>query len=221
VSDPANLKKQLAKYILKTQELPDIVGFGGGSTVAELLKLIKDKKVLAASFDLQSIALKKNLKIASQDEPLTVVYDGADYVIEDQKVLIKGRGGALLREKILMASTSKTNILVEETKWDIPDTISIPVEISPYLDKPTRDKLGQFSKDQIIRPQKANSDERFFTENNNLIVDIQVSKDLDFKDLYRDLITIPGVLEVGIFFGFKMDIFSISKTGQINIVSWS
>jgi ribose 5-phosphate isomerase A len=218
----SDLKSKLAAYIAHEHTFPAVVGFGGGSTVSELMKQLpaSTTSVVTASYELQQQALEQELMIVTDIPVVPVVYDGADLVIPDQKVLIKGRGGALLREKILLTHTQRPVILVDETKWSVPKTINVPVEISPYLHELTCGRLKEYSIDQEIRVYNQNLREVYYTENNNMIVDIEVESRQDLRSLYMSLIALPGVLEVGIFFKLTCELYTVYADGGVETTKW-
>jgi len=132
-------------------------------------------------------------------EELDLTVDGADEV--DPKLdLIKGYGAALVREKIVAASSKKLVILVGDEKL-VPVLGArgiLPVEVVPFGEALCRRRLRTLGLDSQPRMKDGRV---LITDNGNLILDCKVAAIADPARLDRDILQIPGVLGTGIFAG--------------------
>ncbi len=184
------------------------IGLGSGSTVATALQHIskrvmgEDLKVSFVPSSLQ-ITLKAEelgLRLVSMGETETVDWaiDGADEVDADLR-LVKGGGGALLRERILANLSDHYLVLVGEEKLSnvIGEKAYIPVELAPQALSLVRRELRGSSLRFLLRTDRKGYPN--ITEGGNLIVDVKPPESYGPEELYDSLRRIPGVLEVGIF----------------------
>ncbi len=184
------------------------IGLGSGSTVATVLPQISRRlkeqgfKVSFVPSSLQ-IALKAeelglHLLPLGETDKVDWTVDGADEVDADMR-LVKGGGGALLRERILANLSDHYLVLVGEEKLSevIGEKVSIPIELAPQALSLVRKKLKQENLKFSLR-----TDDKGYpriTESGNIIIDMKPPKSYDPEKLYDRLKKIPGVLEVGIF----------------------
>jgi ribose 5-phosphate isomerase A len=209
----------------------DIVGLGSGSTVARLLpimvKEMRDKGVEAVwvptSLQIQLVALELSLKIAPLTTPDVVkVVDGADQV-DGRLNMIKGGGGALLKEKVLLSSTKGAAIVADEKKFAEKlgmNDVRVPIEVTPFAREMVSSKLkGAGSKDVKIRLDQRGYP--CYSENGNLLIDALFAPIESPQQLERALIAIPGVVEVGIFVIRPITIYKIRSDGEYEAKSAS
>lgn len=184
------------------------IGLGTGSTAAFFIEALsircqKGLKIQAVASSLQSMRQAQAMGIPLIDESLVdaldVTVDGADE-IDPHKNMIKGGGGALLREKLIAFSSKEMIVVVDENKLvDQLGAFPVPVEISPFLYRTTVGRLTQQGYEGALR---VNRDGTFYaTDNGNYIFDVQF-KDfiLDPKQENEKLKRIVGVIETGIFY---------------------
>lgn len=200
-----------------------IVGIGTGSTVfyfiEKLISLCKEGlQIKAVSSSNKSTELAKKGGIPFIDintiSEIDITVDGADE-IDTKNRMIKGGGGALLREKILAYSSKNVVIIVDASKVATKlGKRKLPVEISPFAPKATISKIEKLGYKGSIR--KSTTGEIFFTDNNNLIFDITFDRLLDHPEkIHLDLIGIPGVMETGLFFNLAKKVFIAYEDGHI------
>lgn len=180
-----------------------IIGLGSGRAATRIVKLIpaevaKNCEFICTSLQIKIEAERKNLKIIdeSQIPRIDVVIDGADQ-INDKYCLIKGGGGALLREKIIYYSAKKTIIVADFTKFVSNFSRSVPIEILPFSRTsilPFIEKLGGTS---VLRT--LDNGYPYVTENGNLILDVMFKDYTNIPQLERELKKLPGILETGLF----------------------
>jgi ribose 5-phosphate isomerase A len=133
-------------------------------------------------------------------------FDGADEV-DGAKRLIKGRGGALYQEKLMMASAPESYIVVDRSKLveRLGQNFPAPVEIDPAALSLMYDKLEDLpGLTDIVLRTGSGKDGPIITERGNLIVDLHF--DHIPEDTHARLKALPGVVETGLFFGYDFEL---------------
>ncbi|HRE50022.1 MAG TPA: ribose-5-phosphate isomerase RpiA [Flavitalea sp.] len=181
------------------------VGLGSGSTSYYAIRKIGERvsqglRIRAVASSTQTASLARECRIRLTDltaiDRIDITIDGADEV-DKQLNLIKGGGGALLREKILAYNSRQTIIIVDDSKLvDILGKFPLPVEVAPFAVDLTLAQLKRFKIDLNIREVQK---EKFITDNGNLIVDCHFSAIRDPEELNMKLLLIPGIIETGLF----------------------
>ncbi|MDX1583813.1 MAG: ribose 5-phosphate isomerase A, partial [Thermoanaerobaculia bacterium] len=140
----------------------------------------------------RGISFRRMGKIARLD----LAVDGADEVDEELR-LIKGRGGALLREKIVAQASERFVVIVDDSKLvDRLGQGSLPVEVTPFA----ADRLIMLFDSMGIDPNpRLGSAGWFITDEGNRIIDVSVPGDRDVADLVREMNRWAGVVETGFF----------------------
>jgi len=131
---------------------------------------------------------------------LDITFDGADEV-DGELNLIKGYGAAMVREKIVAASSAKLIILVgpEKLVTNIGERGRLPIEVLPFGDALVRRELAKLGLDSGLRLD-ANSD-TLITDNGNWVLDAKLTPPLDARALETAIVGLPGVLGTGFFLG--------------------
>ena len=186
------------------------IGLGTGSTVAFFLEALAERianeglEVVGVPTSLQTaeVARKLGIPVTTLEEHpvLDLVVDGADEV-DGSFRLVKGGGGALLREKIVAASANKVVIIVGAGKRveRLGTTFLLPVEILPYGYLSTRDRVARVG-ECVPFVRNTEEGEPFVTDNGNFILDCRFEEGIaDPEALHAALSQIPGVAEVGLF----------------------
>jgi len=207
-------KQKVAAQIADKVKDGDVIGIGSGSTVYVALLAIADK-IKTEKLNIKGIptSLEISMFCSKLGIPLTTLFehkpdwlfDGADEVDPDNS-LIKGRGGAMFKEKLLISSSEKNYIIVDESKIvkKLNTNFPIPIEVFPQALLHVEQQLKQLGANSIIlRPAKG-KDGPIITENNNLILDCYF--DTVTKTLERDIKSITGVIESGLFIGYDLEI---------------
>lgn len=185
------------------------IGLGTGSTTAFFISRLGERcrdgleiTALASSEKSKALANSLNIPLAAPEETtyLDITVDGADE-IDPAKKMIKGGGGALLREKIL-ASMCRELIIVVDSHKKVPKLGSFPlaVEILPFAWAATIEHIKENNFQGNLR--LTNWGEKYVTDNGNYIFDICLphhKNDLEFEVIHSLLKTIPGVIETGFF----------------------
>jgi ribose 5-phosphate isomerase A len=155
-------------------------------------------KAVASSEHSEMLARQLNIPIVpfSQIQQIDVTIDGADEVDKNFN-LIKGGGGALLREKILVYHSKQFIVIVDDSKLVTHlGKYPLPVEIIPFASNLTLSRLKELGCNALIRQ---NDDKLFKTDNGNLIADCHFNKIIDPQSLDQQLRSVPGVVETGLF----------------------
>lgn len=217
-------KKIVAKEVLKMIEREELIGLGTGSTVMELVKLmnefnmIKGKKFICSSLETEEAVSKMGglvLSPFSINGVIDLYIDSFDE-IDDELNLLKGGGGAFLREKVL-AFNSKKRIFIGEKSKEVKRLSSnfpIPIEVVPFS---LPFIIPSLSSSFSVKIRKGNLKRGpVISDNGNIIIDaIPLKKDLDPCRLDLHLKAIPGVVETGIFCNNLVDLVLIADTSGI------
>ncbi len=182
------------------------VGLGTGSTayyailrVGELVKQGFKLRCVATSVATEELARECGLKIVQLNEVdhVDVTIDGADE-IDPNLQLIKGLGGALLREKIVAAASVMEVIVADESKLvsHLGEKAPLPVEVVMYGHLRTANGLKRQNCEPVLRMQGS---EPFITDSGNLIYDCRFPEIRSPFFLESAIDTIPGVVENGLF----------------------
>ncbi|WP_428330864.1 ribose 5-phosphate isomerase A [Mucilaginibacter sp.] len=192
----------------------DVLGVGSGSTVYLALFAIAQRiknenlkiKAIPTSLEIMMTCTTLGIPLTNliTDKP-DWLFDGADEVDPDQS-LIKGRGGALFKEKLLIRSSPKSYIIVDDSKLvtKLGQKFPVPIEIFPgaitYVETELL-KLGVT--DLSLRPAKG-KDGPIITENGNFLLDAH------FKDIHKEMEkaikSITGVIDSGLFIGYDFEV---------------
>ena len=202
-----------------------IIGLGSGrastALVESLSRLIKIKnyniKGVPTSLQIKQIAERGEIPLveADQVDHIDIVFDGADQ-IDSEKYVIKGGGGALLRENILFSLAKKVVVMADKSKFVKNFTRTVPVEVHPLA----RNSVSKTIKKLGGIPELRSLDRGypFFTENGNIILDCDFGIIKNPKILTQKIKQIPGVMESGIFLR-KPDIIYKAKTrGKFDLI---
>lgn len=182
-----------------------IIGLGTGSTayyaikkVGEMVRKGLKVKAVPTSKETAELAAEEGIELIelADVESLDLTIDGADEVDPDFN-LIKGGGGALLREKIVASATDKLIIVVDESKMvEHLGAFPLPIEVTPFSWQYTQKMIEKFSCSSEIRKEDG---EIFVTDNGNYILDCDFGKIEDPVKVTVELNKLPGVVENGIF----------------------
>lgn len=179
-----------------------IVGLGTGSTAEYFIRKLAERashglEVSCIASSLRTAELAGSLGLNVLEDPgipIDVDVDGADEIDLDGN-MIKGGGGALLREKIVASNSREVIILVDHTKVSRKiGAFPLPVEVSPFLLRNTLEKLRKICPECDIRGKG-----QYRTDNGNAVIDCRFKAIENPQELLREIMMIPGVIEVGLF----------------------
>lgn len=212
---------KLASELLEEISKAEVIGLGSGSTVSSLIRkinLAEKKLCVPTSRQIGLVAEQLGMICTELHGEVDLTIDGADQVDRELN-MIKGGGGALLREKILINFSKKVYIVVSDEKVagklcekDVP----VPVEISPFGINYIKKKLF----DMNGRPELRINEKGYpyFTENCNMILDTYFKPVERPAELEASIKRIPGVVEVGIFTKKPDKVFVLEKEGSYTVM---
>jgi ribose 5-phosphate isomerase A len=187
-----------------------VIGLGTGSTVYFTIERLATRMqegleitAVPTSFQTAARARKAGIPLTTLDDDpvLDLAIDGADEV-DPAFRLIKGRGAALLREKIVAAAADRFVVVADEQKMVGNLTAPVPVEVLPFALTPVMAQLGKLGCVPVIR-EAVKKDGPVITDNGNFIVDCTFTSVPGPEDLEAAIAAIPGVMESGLFCSFK------------------
>ncbi len=183
-----------------------VVGLGTGSTIYwTILKIAERMKEglriygVPTSKDTEQLAIKLGIPLVDLSEltKLDIAIDGADEV-DPSLALIKGGGGALLREKMIASISERFIVVADESKFvQTLGTFPLPIEVIPFGWKMTKKQIEKIGPINPILRLK--NDAPFITDNENYILDCYMKNIEKPEDLTIRLNMIPGVVENGLF----------------------
>ncbi len=203
---PDQQKSQAAHKALEFIQDGQILGLGTGSTVQYFLtalgQLVQQGlriRGVPTSQATADYARKLGIPLMNNEEPwdIDVAVDGADQV-DPQLNLIKGGGGALMREKIVAKAAQQFIVIVDQAKQvnrlGLP--FPLPVEIVPFGWRTTQRHLENLGWPSPLRHKAG---QPFLTDNGNYVADLHIPEISDPSALELSLSQIPGVVECGLF----------------------
>ncbi|XP_022152272.1 probable ribose-5-phosphate isomerase 2 [Momordica charantia] len=224
------LKKIAAYKAVEYVRSGMVLGLGTGSTakhavdrIAELLRQGKLKDIVGIPTSKktyeQAVSLGIPLSDLDSHPVIDLAIDGADEVDPDLN-LVKGRGGSLLREKMVECVCKKFIVIVDESKlveFIGGSGLAMPVEVVPYCWKFTAVRLQSLFEDAgcIAKLRTAGENgEPYVTDNENYIVDLYLEKDIgDLKAASDRILRLAGVVEHGMFLDMATTVIVAGELG--------
>jgi ribose 5-phosphate isomerase A len=216
-------KKDAAEAAAKLVESGMIVGLGTGTTAGFLLSALARRM---AEEGLRFVGMPTSERTAEQARslkiPLTtfaehveidLTIDGADEVLPGPLYLIKGHGGALLREKIVAAASKRMVVVADETKIveRLGSLVSVPAEVAPYGWQATQEKLERLGGKPALR---LGADQKpYVTDGSHYILDCAFGPMEDPKEIAHHLDHVVGLVEHGLFLKFASQAFIAGRDG--------
>ncbi len=207
--DLESLKKAAAIQAVEFVRDGMVVGLGTGSTAKHAIFALGEKVRagmtllgVPTSEETATLARQQGITLVEADDAwvIDVAIDGADQV-DPCFNLIKGGGGALLKEKIVAASAKQFIVLVDHTKR-VPvlgGSFPLPIEVIPFGWGNTARAIEAVAQSRVVLRERNGSP--FHTEAGHLIVDVHLSRIDSPRELEIALKMIPGVVETGLFVG--------------------
>ena len=200
-----NAKQQAAEAAVREVKNGMTIGLGTGSTAAFAIEAIGRMvreglsiKAVASSIKSEAAAATAGIPIVpfSQLQQIDIYIDGADEV-DKQWNLVKGGGGAMLREKILAFNSKNFIVIVDDSKMvDQLGKFPLPVEVTPFALEFTLRNLEKLGCKAVIRKD---GEVNYTSDNGNHIADCHFNSIADPAMLEQLIIRIPGVMECGLF----------------------
>jgi ribose 5-phosphate isomerase A len=209
------LKKQAGQAAAGLVEDGMVVGLGTGSTAARAIEALGDR---IATEGLRIVGIPTSERTIEQAEkwhiPLTtfakhtqidLTIDGADEILPGPLYLIKGHGGALLREKIVAASSVRMVVVADDSKLvkTLGELCSVPTEIVPFGWESTQKKLERLSAKPKLR--LGPDGQPYVTDGGHYILDCAFGAMADPKEIAHHLDHVVGLVEHGLFLKFATE----------------
>ena len=188
-----------------------LLGLGSGSTATYFLEFLADAvrrddlkiEAVASSVEIETKAEELGLRICAprRGQRVDLTIDGADEIAPDLS-LIKGAGGALLREKILARRSRRFFVIADSSK-----RVSqlggrrVPLEVTPFAEPWVADEVAELGSKPVLRMDKREPDRPFLTDQRNYLLDCDFGFIGDPSALAARLREISGVVEHGLFLG--------------------
>lgn len=207
----------------------DVVGLGTGSTaefmIEELGRRVREEGLdivgIPTSFDAAVLARGNGIPTGTLDDVdrVDIAVDGADEV-DPAMNLIKGRGAAHLREKIVDGMAARFVVIVDESKLveRLGTKNPVPLEVLPMAVQPVMRAVEVLGAEPVLR-MAVHKDGPVITDQGNMVVDARFDGIDDPGGLERALNNVPGILENGLFVGLATEILvgRISGQGRIEV----
>jgi len=216
--------KALSEDAIKLVKNHQIIGLGSGRAATAFVKslslFVKKKKLnircIPTSLQIKLEAEKGKLHLMDTIlDKIDIVFDGADQ-IDKAKNLIKGGGGALLRENILISAAKKVVIMADASKFVTNFKRDVPVEVHPLARNTVTKAISKIGGKPSIRTLDRGYP--FVTENGNIILDCNFGIIKKPKLLQESIKKISGVLEVGIFTRKPDIIYKAKSNGKFDVI---
>jgi len=216
-------KKAAAEAAAQLVESGMVVGLGTGSTaafvVSALGRRIKEERLRIVGIPTsertaaQARSLRVPLTSLAKHTQIDLTIDGADEVERGTLFLIKGHGGALLREKIVAAASKRMVVVADETKIvdRLGSRFSVPVEVVPFGWEATREKLRQLGANPELR--MATKTKPYVTDGGHYIMDCAYGPMTAPKETAHHLDHVVGVVEHGLFLGYAAKVYVGGRDG--------
>ena len=215
----------LSNHALNLVKDKQIIGLGSGRAATALVKslgkLVRENNYsisgVPTSLQIKVIAEKEGISLVEADQiaNLDIVFDGADQ-IDSNKFVIKGGGGALLRENILFSMAKKIVVMADSTKFVKNFTRTVPIEVHPLARNSVSYHVKKIGGKTVLRTLDRGYP--FFSENGNIILDADFGIIKNPKQLSVKIKSIPGVLESGIFLKKPNIIYKAKEKSKFEIL---
>jgi ribose 5-phosphate isomerase A len=201
-------KEAAARASLQFVKDGQVVGLGTGSTAAYFIKLLAEKvrnglhiRGIPTSVASGNLAASLGIPLTTLDEyqEIDVTVDGADE-IDPQLRLIKGGGGAMLREKIVASATKQLVIVADASKQvQVLGKFPLPVEVIHFAQALVAKRIAELGAQVSVRKDSAGK--LYVTDEGHHILDCRFGEIRDPDGLARQLSDMPGIVEHGLFIG--------------------
>jgi ribose 5-phosphate isomerase A len=211
---------KMAKVVASIAPKSGVIGLGSGSTVAAFIEALSNTEraraltIIPSSMQIEAKALERGLRIGDPSliKEIEWTFDGADQV--DKRLnLIKGGGGALLRERVLLSAAKKCVIMVDESKVVERLNRAVPIEVLPFARWYVKERLEALGSKAVVRADRKGYP--YITENGNIILDVDFGEITEPKLLHYKIKEIAGVIDTGLFTLPSPIIYVARKDGSV------
>jgi len=214
-------KQAAAEASVRFVQDGDVVGLGTGSTASIAVRLLGERvraglkiRGIPTSVETQRLATDLGIPLLTLDDvqEIDVTIDGADEV-DPQLELIKGGGGAMLREKII-ASASRKMVVVADSSKQVPvlGKFPLPVEVIGFAQPLVKKRIEALGASVSLRTDHRGRP--YITDEDHHILDCRFGQIPDPAALARELDSMPGVVEHGLFIGLA-SVALIARDGDV------
>lgn len=222
-TDQIELKRIAGEKVVEFIRSGMIVGLGSGSSAYFALKKLgelitsgslSDIKGIPTSTETEANAINFGIPLTdlSENQSIDITFDGADEVDKNLD-LIKGGGGALLREKIIAQASKRNIIVIDESKISskLGENWPVPIEVIPMAEKVEKKFLESIGAKTRIR--KKDEGVNYITNEGNIIIDADFGIIGSNKELEEKLTVRAGIVETGLFIDLATDLICATRRG--------
>jgi ribose 5-phosphate isomerase A len=207
--DIEKIKKAVGYRAAELVEDKMVIGIGSGSTVHYFIEHLAQRcerglciRAVASSNESARKAIERGIPLVSLEEvpQIDLTIDGADQ-IDREKRMIKGRGGAFFREKMLAMVSKEMLVIVDDSKL-VPQLghALLPVEVVPFGARIIQKILENVGYEGLFR--KCEDGSNFVTDNGNYLIDVKLDSLCDYpEEDHHEIMQISGIVDTGFFFG--------------------
>jgi ribose 5-phosphate isomerase A len=218
--DRGALKQLAAAHAIEEVKDGMVIGLGSGSTAEIAVALLAARRLdivgVPTSERTARLARDRGIALATLEEhpQLDLAIDGADQVARGTLDLVKGLGGALLREKIVASAARRMIVVVDDSKLvDRLGNTRLPVEIVAYGWRSTLARLERLG----LKPTLRGGERPFVTDGGNFIADCTVGPLDDARALDARLQMTVGVIETGLFLAMASCVI-VAAPGRVEVL---
>lgn len=211
-------KRDIAGQLASRAQAGQVIGIGSGSTSFLALLALAERvrsegltiRCVPTSIEIESYCTALGLDVTTLvNARPDWAFDGADEIDPDHN-LIKGRGGAFVREQLVFASAPKRVILVDESKFvtRLGEKFSVPLAVVPEASNLVINRLADdLGTAPVVRPA-GGKDGGVIDEQGSLVMDLAIDDSRTPAELEGYLLTVPGISATGLFVGYEMEVLS-------------
>jgi ribose 5-phosphate isomerase A len=214
---------ELGKAALRYVKSGQTIGLGSGRAASAFIRAVAEAGLnirgIPASSASAELARSLNIRLVNLEEvdKLDADFDGADEV-DPRLDMVKGRGGAMVREKVIAVASRRRIFLVDDEKIvkRLGEHGNLPVEVLPFAAPLALREIAKLGLKPKVRLD--HDGHRFISDNGNLIFDCRVTAIRNPARLERNLRAVPGVVGTGLFLGIADVVMVITGDGKITIL---
>jgi ribose 5-phosphate isomerase A len=211
---------KMAELVASIAPKSGVIGLGSGSTVAAFIEALskteraKDLMVIPSSMQIEAKAVECGLRIGDPSliKEIGWTFDGADQV-DRHLNLIKGGGGALLRERVLLSAAKRCVIMVDESKVVEKLNRAVPIEVLPFARWYVKERVEALGGRAVVRADRKGYP--FITENGNVILDVDFGEIEEPQTLHYKIKEVAGVIDTGLFTLPSLIVYVARRDGSV------